>query len=116
MKVVQLFNTNLPLSQKAHFGNQDDIGNMTVTAQDIFVLLLPQLSQSDSQNLFELTMKREVLCCKDNGVQKRGYKILSKLVEGGKVTVDAEQVLRTLDDMIEGLTPAAKKVRTSGLE
>ncbi|KAF9049933.1 armadillo-type protein [Panaeolus papilionaceus] len=111
LKVVQLFNTNLPLSQKAHFGNQDDIGNMTVTAQDIFVLLLPQLSQSDSQNLFELTMKREVLCCKDNGVQKRGYKILSKLVEGGKVTVDAEQVLRTLDDMIEGLTPAAKKDR-----
>ncbi|PPQ62932.1 hypothetical protein CVT24_006172 [Panaeolus cyanescens] len=110
-KVIQLFKTNLPLSQKAHFGNHDDTGNMTVTAQDILVLLLSQISAADSKTLFELIMKPEVLCCKDNGVQKRGYKILSKLVESGKVTVDAEQVLRSLDEMIEGLTPAAKKDR-----
>lgn len=47
---------------------------------------------------------------KDNGVQKRGYKILAKLVESGKVSVDAEAILRQLDELADGLAPAAKKV------
>jgi ribosomal RNA-processing protein 12 len=109
---VQLFKTNLPNASKniGTTGAAGSIGNMTTTSQDILVLLLPTLSTADSQALFELCLAPEVLSCKDNGVQKRGYKILSKLVDGGKVTVIAEVIIRRLDEMTEGLTAAAKKV------
>ncbi|KAF4621075.1 hypothetical protein D9613_000384 [Agrocybe pediades] len=112
-KVVQLFKTNLPSAQKApaQMSAAGDIGNMTTTAQDILILLLPNLSVADSESLFALTLSAEVLTCKDNGVQKRGYKILAKLVENGKLTIDAEAVLRKLDDLTEGITAAAKKDR-----
>jgi len=83
---------------------------MTTTSQDILVLLIPNISAVDSRLLFDLSLSSEVLSCKDNGVQKRGYKILSKLVESGKLPVDAEEILKKLDDMTDGLTPAAKKV------
>ncbi|KAF8200713.1 armadillo-type protein [Pholiota molesta] len=113
LKVVQLFKTNLPNASKniGTTGAAGSIGNMTTTSQDILVLLLPTLSTADSQALFELCLAPEVLSCKDNGVQKRGYKILSKLVDGGKVTVIAEVIIRRLDEMTEGLTAAAKKDR-----
>ena len=51
-----------------------------------------------------------MLANQDNGVQKRGYKILTKLVESNKVPVDAQSVIQRLDDVSEGLAPAAKKV------
>ncbi|PPR02396.1 hypothetical protein CVT26_011364 [Gymnopilus dilepis] len=110
-KVVQLFKTNLPTAQKVPINPNADVGNMTTTSQDILILLLPYLSKADLESLFELTLSPEVLNCKDNGVQKRGYKILSRVVETGKVTVDAEPVLRKLDDLTDGLAPAAKKDR-----
>ena len=44
-------------------------------------------------------------------MQKRGYKILSRLVAGGKVPIDAEAVLKQLDEQADLLAPAAKKVR-----
>ena len=109
LKVVQLFKTNLPAAQKTP-NVSGDIGNMTTTSQDILVLLIPNISAADSRLLFNLSLSSEVLSCKDNGVQKRGYKILSKLVESGKLPVDAEEILKKLDDMTDGLTPAAKKV------
>lgn len=87
-----------------------DIGNMTTTSQDILILLLPNLSAVDSQSLFDLMLTSEVLSSKDNGVQKRGYKILAKVVESGKIAVDSEAILRKLDDLTDGLNPAAKKV------
>lgn len=83
---------------------------MTTTSQDILILLLPHLSEVELRSLFELTLSPDVLNCKDNGVQKRGYKILAKVVESGKLTFDVEPILRKLDDLTEGLTPAAKKV------
>lgn len=88
---------------------------MTATTQDILILLLPHLAPSDGTALFQLCLSSEVLGCKDNGVQKRGYKILAKLVEGGKVPVDAEPVLRQLDQLVDGLTPAAKKVNDADM-
>lgn len=87
-----------------------DIGNMTTTSQDILILILPNLSATDSQSLFDLMLTSEVLSSKDNGVQKRGYKVLAKLVESGEIVVDAEVILRKLDDLTDGLSPAAKKV------
>ena len=82
--------------------------------QDILLLLLPYLSPSDSQSLFELILQPAVLSHTDNGVQKRGYKILAKLVEGKGESVlgsgGVEGVLGRLDGVVEGLNPAAKKV------
>ena len=87
-----------------------DIGNMTTTSQDILILLLPSLSSADSQSLFSACLIPEVLTCKDNGVQKRGYKILGKLVESGRVTIEADPVINALIGLTKDLSPAAKKV------
>jgi len=87
-----------------------DIGNMTTTSQDILILLLPSLSSADSQSLFTACLVPEVLTCKDSGVQKRGYKILGKLVESGKVALDADPVINALIGLTKDLSPAAKKV------
>lgn len=83
---------------------------MPTTAQDILTLLLPYLPETNCKTLFDITLVADVLTCKDNGVQKRGYKILFKLAESGKVTVDAEDVLKKLDQLVDGVNTAAKKV------
>jgi ribosomal RNA-processing protein 12 len=111
-KVVDLFKQNLAKSQAApiHHSGPDDSGSVTAMTQDILILLLPHLSSTDATALFQLCLTSEILASKDNGVQKRGYKILAKLVESGKVVVDTETVLKQLDGFTEGLAPAAKKV------
>jgi ribosomal RNA-processing protein 12 len=78
--------------------------------QDLLILLLPHLSQANTSALFHLCLSAEVLGCKDNGIQKRGYKILAKIVESEQIEVDAEAVLQMLDELGDGLLPAAKKV------
>lgn len=111
-KVVELFKQNLAKFQVAPVPNQGpgDSGSITAMTQDILILLLPHLSSADANALFQACLSSEVLGNKDNGVQKRGYKILAKLVDIGKVTVDAENILSRLDELAEGLAPAAKKV------
>ena len=86
---------------------------MAATFQDILILLLKGLGLENSISLFDLCLNPEVLSGKDNGVQKRGYKILTKLIVNGQVPVEAEAILRKLDDLTEGLTPAARKVYLS---
>ncbi len=78
--------------------------------QDILILILPSLSNQDASGLFDIILSKEVLANHDNGVQKRGYKILAKLVEIGKLVLDVEPVLERLDELSDGLVPAAKKV------
>jgi ribosomal RNA-processing protein 12 len=73
-------------------------------------LLLPYLSPADALALFQACLSVEVLGNKDNGVQKRGYKILAKLSESSKIVVDTETVLHRLDELSDGLSPAAQKV------
>ena len=104
---MQLFKANLAAAQKGPaIGSTDN----AATFQDILILLLKNLGATESTSLFDLCLSPDVLSGKDNGVQKRGYKILTKLIVNGKVSIDAETILRKLDDLIEGLTPAAKKV------
>jgi ribosomal RNA-processing protein 12 len=80
--------------------------------QDILILLLAlPLCSTDATALFQACLSSEILGSKDNGVQKRGYKILAKLADSGKVAIDAENILGRLDELAEGLSPAAKKVR-----
>lgn len=85
--------------------------SLTAMSLDLILLTLPHLSDEDATSLFKLCLSSEVLESKDNGTQKRGYKILGKLLEGGKVQVDAQDVLQQLDKLLDGLAPAAKKVR-----
>ncbi|KAJ7680501.1 armadillo-type protein [Mycena polygramma] len=113
-KVVQLLKTNLAAAaQAAQFSRSSSIegGSEAATTQDLVILLLPHLSPADAQQLFQLCLSAQVLSAKDNGIQKRGYKILTRLIESQKVTVDAEVVLKQLDELADGLTPAAKKDR-----
>ncbi|KAJ6499124.1 armadillo-type protein [Mycena sanguinolenta] len=111
-KVVQLLKANLA-SQIAHPNRSSSIegGSEAATTQDLVLLLLPNLSRADAQQLFQLCLSAQVLSAKDNGVQKRGYKILARLIESHKVDINAEMVLKQLDELADGLTPAAKKDR-----
>ena len=79
--------------------------------QDILLLLLPYLSPGDDKALFQLSFSREVLLSQDNGVQKRGYKILARLIEKRKDLVeDVPALLERIDELLEGVSQAAKKV------
>jgi ribosomal RNA-processing protein 12 len=78
--------------------------------QDLLLLLLPFFPSVDSLALFELCISPQVLEDKHTDVQKRGYKTLGKLIESGKVTLDAETVIRQLESAADSLTAAAKKV------
>jgi len=78
--------------------------------QDLLQILLPHLGEKDAQILFELSSTGDVLESKDTGIQKRGYKILSKLVDGGKVEVDPENFVQQLEGRVDGVAAAAKKV------
>jgi len=111
LKLVDLFKQNLTKSLTTKTYNGKDAENITAVTQDLLVLLLPHLSSVDATGLFELCLSSDVLESKDNGVQKRGYKILSKLVEGKKAVVDAEAVVQRLEQNVDGLAAAAKKDR-----
>ncbi|KAH9951521.1 ribosomal RNA-processing protein 12 [Amylocystis lapponica] len=106
-KLVDLFKQNLIKSQAA----KDDSGNIAAVTQDLLVIVLPHLSSVDATALFEICLSGEVLGSKNNGVQKRGYKILAKLAESGKVVVDNEAVVQKLEKQLDGLASAAKKDR-----
>lgn len=107
-KVFGLFTQNLKISRNAR-GSMNTSNTVSMTL-DILVLLLPHLSTQDASELFDAIFSDEVLVNPDNAVQKRGYKILARLVEGGKLPIDVEQLFKRLDELSEGLSPAAKKV------
>jgi ribosomal RNA-processing protein 12 len=108
---VDLFRKNLATLQiKATSNTTDSSGRLIAMTQDLLILLLPYLSSADISTLFHTCLSPDVLTCKDNAVQKRGYKILQRIVDSGKIVVEAESVLRKLDELGDGLMPAAKKV------
>ncbi|KIJ68150.1 hypothetical protein HYDPIDRAFT_83324 [Hydnomerulius pinastri MD-312] len=108
-KVVELFRQNLQKLANAPDAQQG--GSLTAMTQDLLILLLPFLEAPDVSSLFQTCLAEEVLCCRDNGVQKRGYKTLAKLLSGGKVQIDSLVTFHQLDGFATGLSPAAKKDR-----
>jgi ribosomal RNA-processing protein 12 len=106
--VFGLFSQNLKTSRNAR-GSTDTSSTVSMTL-DILVLLLPYLSTQDASELFDAIFTEEVLINPGNAVQKRAYKILARLVEGGKVPIDVEQLFKRLDELSDGLSAAAKKV------
>ncbi|KAJ8077206.1 pre-rRNA processing protein [Marasmius tenuissimus] len=106
-KVLGILKGELPkLSGKA-----SDDESTALMALDLVLLLLPFLSNSDAGSLFQLCLSKEILAVKSNGVQKRAYKILTKLAESKKVPIEAEKVLQELDSSVDELSSAAKKDR-----
>lgn len=81
-------------------------------SQDLLQILLPYLGDEDAQTLFALSSTGGVLESRSAGVQKRGYKILTKLVDSGKIQVTPENFIRQLEGGVDGVTAAAKKVCT----
>ncbi|KAI9569645.1 armadillo-type protein [Boletus coccyginus] len=108
-KVVELFRQNFQRLSDAPDVQQN--ANVTTMTQDLLILLLPWLEAQETMSLVQICMTDEVLCCKDNGVQKRGYKILTKVLSGGNVLTDTLATLQQLDSFTTGLSPAAKKDR-----
>jgi ribosomal RNA-processing protein 12 len=106
--VFDLFGQNLKNLRNTR--GSTNAGSTISMTLDILVLLLPHLSTQDASELFDAIFSEEVLVSPDNGVQKRGYKILARLAEGGKLPQDAEPLIKRLDELSDRLSPAAKKV------
>lgn len=108
-KVVGLFKANLAKASTP-VQSHNDQKSVVTTMQDILVLLIPYLPTAEAKSIFDLCLTPEVLTNKDNGVQKRGYKLLGKLVESGNVEIDAETMFKTLEEVADNTAAAAKKV------
>lgn len=106
VKVVGLFTQNLA-KPSTHGAGEGSVASVTL---DLLALLVPFLSAQDANALFEVCLSPEVLAVKDTAVQKRGYKILARLAQSGKVPVDAAAVLARLGGVADALHAAAKKV------
>ena len=89
--------------------NANGDGVVTMT-QDLLQILLPYLGDKDAQTLFELSSTGDVLESRDTGAQKRGYKIITKLVDCGKIQVTPEDLIQQLEGRVDGVTAAAKRV------
>lgn len=116
-KVVGLFKANLVASTKSAGSSKGTEQPQSAVAamQDILLLLVPYLSADDAHIVKDLCSAPEVLTHKDNAVQKRAYKILSKILEKSKgeegfVEIDAEAFYKKLDELAEDTSAAAKKV------
>ena len=112
-----MFTTNLEKSSAVPNNKARSDGNqqrsIVSAMQDILVILVPHLSQEDARTVFDLCLAPDVLRIQDTGVQKRAYKLLSKIQLTGKVDVDTEALFAKMDEVSEDTLSAAKKARFS---
>lgn len=111
-KVAQLFKQNLAVTTAASSkpGMNATGDGVVMMTQDLLQILLPYLGHKDAQTLFEFSSTGDVLESRDTGVQKRGYKILTKLVDCGKVQLTPENLIQQLESRVDGVAAAAKRV------
>lgn len=113
-KVVNMLNDSHKKLSAAnvHERTIDEQRATVASMQDILILLIPYLSPSDAQIVFSLCLKPVMLGNKDNGIQKRTYKLMGKILVAGKLeNVDAESLFETLDKNSDNVLAAAKKDR-----
>jgi ribosomal RNA-processing protein 12 len=110
-KVAELLEKNLGQSTGTRNSDSSDGGSITTIMQDILLLLIPYLTSADAATLFQLSFTPHVLGNSDNGVQKRGYRTLARLIDSGKVTINAESTIQKLNEVSYVLSASAKKVR-----
>ena len=112
-KVIALFKQNLNNQpKKPPKTDGDNVQNVTLTTQDLLVLLLPYLPFAECEELWGFCVSTAVISNADAGVQKRGYRVLSKLVQGEKLSavLNAEVVLHQLAESADRVGPAARRV------
>ncbi|THH08369.1 hypothetical protein EW145_g2754 [Phellinidium pouzarii] len=111
-KVVGMFKTNLGKMSSISTNAGTEQRTTVAAMQDILVILVPYLSSKDARGVFDLCLSREVLTSADNGVQKRAYKLLGRLVQIGKVNVssEVEELYIKMDEVADDALAAAKKV------
>lgn len=111
-RVYDLLKKNLSIyKSKPHHGNAPEGVAVLQATEDLLLLLLPYLSKTDGNALFAICISPEMLGHWDGGVQKRCYRLLARLVEGGRATIDAEAAMKQLLDQAQSVAPAAKRVR-----
>ena len=84
-----------------------------ITAEDLLLLLLPYLKQSQCSSLFSTCLDKTVIGSKEGGIQKRGYKILTKLVDGKLVEVDPTSTCPTISMATSYASTKRIKIRAS---
>ena len=111
-KVIVLFQQNLDNQLKTlPKKSGDNVQNVTLTTQDLLVLLIPFLPLVECEELWGLCASTAVIGNADAGVQKRGYRVLSKLVQGEilSAVLNGEAVLQQLSEGVN-VGAAARRV------
>jgi ribosomal RNA-processing protein 12 len=83
------------------------------TTLDLLLLLLPFLSLASLQTLFEIALSKELMESSDAGVQKKSYRILSRLVEQGILQGKKniiEHVVKRIGETVESVSQGSKRV------
>ncbi|KAH7108388.1 NUC173-domain-containing protein [Auriculariales sp. MPI-PUGE-AT-0066] len=111
-RVQDLLKKNLVQNKtKPQYGKGSEGVAVLQATEDLLLLLLSHLSPVDSNALFSICISADMLGHWDGGVQKRCYRILARLVEIGRATIDSETALKQLLDQSQSVAPAAKKDR-----
>jgi ribosomal RNA-processing protein 12 len=123
-KVTTLLAQNLPSPSNRPSGSTGNaasgVAPVSHTMLDLCVIILPHLSTTTSQALFDLALGANLMQSQDVGVQKRTFRILGRLVAGGKVfepPVSKDEMLQKvvtrLAESTDEVLPGAKRVSTA---
>ncbi|GJJ06213.1 hypothetical protein Clacol_000403 [Clathrus columnatus] len=112
-KVVSLFQQEIKNPSKPTSVKGTDAPNMLLMTQDLLILILPTLPRAECKELWDLCLSGVVIGHSESGVQKRGYRILTKLIEAGRLTsvLDVEDVITKLTSSSDTVTAPAKRDR-----
>lgn len=83
------------------------------TMLDLLIIFVPYLPPAQSTSLFNATATPAMLTHPDATVQKKSYRLLKRLLEGGKMTLQAkqlEQFVEKLNTVGGGVGPGAQRV------
>lgn len=84
------------------------------TMLDLLILFVPHLPSGQSRALFTATASTTMLEHHDATVQKKSYRLLSRLLESGKVFLTGEEMeslIKTLNDVAAGVGPGTQRDR-----
>ena len=86
------------------------------TMMDLLIILVPFLPKESAKALFAHAAGERLIGSDDPAVQKKSYRVLARLIEGGKVLVGGkglEEFVARLADGGEVVAAAARRVRTA---
>ncbi|EIW83040.1 NUC173-domain-containing protein [Coniophora puteana RWD-64-598 SS2] len=141
-KIMGMLDKNLPAPASAQKGGKggapkslphEDEASVPSTMLDLALLLLPALPPAEQTSAFVACARTQVLGCSSGAVQKRAYRVLARVAQGGKVDVgavdedarmdadgavvtptggvDVLHIFRRLEDTVDVVQPGAKRDR-----